>query len=661
MTDPDPDAIAAGLSAPQEAPEMASEGDRGPELEKPERPPFPLGCPIRPLGVQQDITGMQRCYYLNFNGQLVGLEAGTRHGKNSLVALFGPQSDWLELQWPQWSKPIYEGRGKERELVVKSQIVGFNQADASRALIEECVRMGVFNPAGRMRGTGAHELATGRGLVLHCGDRLCVSDLNLDGAIRGFRWEDPGLLGGMVYVADEPIPRPWHETVHPSAAEGLLRLLGTWNWRRPVLDARFVLGAIGLSPLAGAARWRPHIWITGGKGTGKTTLNGKGGVVHQCFGEGVFRTGNASAAGIRQHLRNSTVPVMFDEIEASANNARVSEVIELARVAASGDTMTRGGADHTAREFTLQSCFWFSSINIPPLQPQDRSRLAILELEPFAPEAVPPNLAALNLPDLGRKLMRRMVEGWWRLEATKQKFHAALAYVGHDNRACDQFGILLAAADVLLHDWDTRDGLPDQEEINHWAALCRPQHLAEVSEATPDHVACLNHIITTTVQARGGDEREALGTWIGRVVGLATSPVEDWDAQDRATRRLEQIGLRVVNAKFHPEERGIETVKPARWGSSKFHQSEPGFLAVAQGHQGLARIFDGTTWQGQVWYQALKRVPGALEAVTVRFGKVSLRAVLVPISVLLDDEDLPPASRAEALAEWRAVQEGAPA
>jgi hypothetical protein len=74
---------------------------------------------------------------------------------------------------------------------------------------------------------------------------------------------------------------------------------------------------------------------------------------------------------------------MIDEAEAGADNRKITEVVELARVASSGDKMHRGGQDHQAHEFTLQSPFWFSSINIPPLEGSDRSRLAILELRPF--------------------------------------------------------------------------------------------------------------------------------------------------------------------------------------------------------------------------------------------------------------------------------------
>lgn len=668
MSDPDPIAanpIAAALDNPQPAPQVAQPGDAGAEIGQGqyERPPFPAGCPVKPLGISSGLDGTQKCFYFNWNGQIVGLEAGNRHGKNSLIALFGPASDWLEAQWPQWSKPVREYNKAEKrwETVKDAEIVGFDQAEASRALIEECVRKGIFDPSGKLRGAGAHRQRD-NGLVLHCGDKIYASIHTLDGRIKEWRWFDPGVHGGYVYSAAAPIPRPHHDHASPRAAELVLRTLRTWNWKRPLLDPRLALGAIGASLIGGALPWRPNMWITGARGTGKSTFNGQDGFLHQIFRDGVFRTGNASSAAVRQSLQNSTVPVMFDEIEPGADNRRVTEVIELARVASSGDKIHRGGQDHQAHEFTLASCFWFSSINIPPLQPQDRSRLAILELLPFAHGSVPPDLQALGLPQLGRELLRRMVDGWERLAATKLKYHAALSAAGHDSRACDQFGMLLACADVLIYDWDTDDGLPDDEDVALWTGECRPDRLAEIRDTISDDQACVVHILTSMVQARGGDEREMLSSWIGRAVASVIDPLFEGvqpGVPDKSNDRLQQIGLKLVNAKYHPEECDLDgqVTKAARWGSELFNSNEPGFLAIAGSHQGLAKLFEGTKWQGGVWRQSLARCEGALDGVKVKFGKMGAWAVLVPLHHVLDETELPAASRPDAMADWIRAQE----
>lgn len=642
------DPIIDALDNPSPAPVMAAAGDA--EMDTQGRrdkrvgdyAAFPPGCPVTPLGILSDMAGKQTCFYLDCNRQLVGMEANNKHGKLGLAAMFGPKITWLYDNWPKWSAPK-----KDKP----SEVVGFDQAEAAEALVVECSRKGPFDPAGRMRGRGAHRTAEGNGLILHCGDKVLVSDLRVDGSIKRMRWVDPGLIERNVYSAGEAIPRPHHEDVGENVGMELLALLQTWHWRRPLLDARFALGAIGAGFVGGALPWRPNIWITGGRGTGKSTLNGQHGVIHQLNGEGLFRTGDASAAGIRQSLRNATVPVLFDEIEASENNSRVAEVIKLARVASSGDTMTRGGQDHTAHEFTLRSLFWFSSILVPPLEPQDLSRLALLELRPLRREVVEQgiDLARYNLPAMGRKLFRRMVDGWGRLAATKIKFHRALAETGHDSRACDQFGTLLACADLLINDWDTEDGLPSDEEVALWAHQCHPHKLAEVAQAVSEQEACANHLVTSMVQARGGEERESLSTWIAEAADLSVAGI---DRQEKAQKRLEQMGLKIVHAVWKAGAGDM----PGKWGAKLYSGGAPGFLAVSDSHQALKAIFAGTKWQGGVWKQSLIRFDGARAVAGVKMAHATQRVVLVPLWAVLDETGLPDGSGPDETTQWMLEQ-----
>lgn len=664
MSEPVADPITEALANPVPAPQLAAPGDSVGEhgRETYQQPPFPPAPPVRPLGISSDISGSQKCYYLDVNGQLVGLEAGNKHGKGAIAALFGEQIGWAQDHWPRWSAPVYEGRGKDRHLVEASKVIGLDQADCSEALIIECTRRGIFDPSGRMRGRGAHPLPGG-GMVVHYGDGLLASRQKVDGSIAAWKWHPTGLYEGYVYPAGAKLPRPYGESAPTRAAEKLLGLFNSWQWKRGLLDARLVLGATGASRIGGALGWRPNIWITGGAGTGKSTLNGEGGVLDQLFGNAALRTGNASAAAIRQTLKNSTVPVFFDEIEASEDNRATNAVIELARVASSGATMHRGGQDHQAHEFTLKSCFWFSSINIPPLQPQDRSRLAILELRPLADDAVPISPATLrfdgigDLAKVGTLIDKRMIDQWPRLSATIELFRGVLAKAGHSRRACDQFGTLLACADLLLN-----DELPDDEELAHWAEQCAPRRMAEVSEAVPDHQACLQHISTTLVQAKGNEEREQIGTWIGQAVAAKLNPLfddHDGEITDRADKRLQERGIKLVNASWKPEERdlGGAVVKPGRWGAAAFEASLPGFVAVAGAHRALEEIYKGTKWQGGVWKQSLARFPGCIEPVKIKFGPgTSLTAVLVPLHMVLDESELPGASKPELAAAWLAQQ-----
>lgn len=635
-------AIGAALDNPAPAPELAGPGDPGPDFRrgKRERPPFPRECPVTPLGMSSGLDGSQRCFYLNINGEIVGLEAGNRHGKNSLIALFGDQSDWLEEHYPQWSAPQYEGRGKDRRVVKDPEIVGFDQAEASRALIEECSRRGIFEPTGRLRGRGAHPLKGG-GIVMHFGDALATLRATSTGKLRPLEWHETGLHERYVYPAAEPLARPWPHAPGHGAPLRLVQIFGTWQWKRPLIDVRLLLGGVGQAFIGGYLDWRSNIWITGGAGTGKSSLNGRNGVLPALLDEMLFRTGNASAAAIRQSLRNATVPVMLDEIEPGADNRKQTEAIELARVSSSGDKMHRGGQDHQAHEFTLQSPFWFSSINIPPLEASDRSRLAILELKPFPEGTAAPDFSKDNFADMGRQIMRLMLDGLPRFAQTLALYRKALAERGHSNRACDQFGTLLACADLLLD-----DELPDEEDVRMWAERLAPDRLAEVAEAVSDEERCLTTLLTSMTQPRGNAERDMIGTMIGRALHVSLNP--DATASNENAHYIEQLGLKLVNPKRNGD----------KWGVRRFENvDEPGFLAVAASHEGLGKIFAGTKWQGGVWKQTLARVPGAKEGVAAKFGRLNLRCVLVPLHAVLDESELPEASKPDQAAAWMARHE----
>lgn len=637
--------IGSALDNPAMVPDMALPGDPGPSFERGKREvdAFPPGCPVKPLGASADLNGGQKCYYLDARGQILGLEAGNRHGKNALIHMFGEDVWWLELHFPQLSAPKTRNDKKTGEVIVvkESEIVGFDQAEASQALIIECGRRGIFDPVGRLRGRGAHELVGG-GIVLHFGDRLLAVRSKIKGGMAQPVWAETGLYERFVYPAAPPIPQPWHESTSIKPATDLIGLLKTWNWKRPLLDVRLMLGAIGQGFIGGALEWRSNVWITGDRGTGKSSLNGRQGVVPQLYGEALFRTGQTSAAALRQTLRNSTVPVMIDELEPSADNRKVTEIIELARISSSGDKVHRGGQDHQSHEFTLQSPFWFSSINIPPIEASDRSRLAICELKPFAQGTPKPNFAKYNFPDMGRQLYRRMIDGWPILAETKALFHDALAAQGHDNRGCDQFATLLACAHVL-----TDDEVPDADEVLHWADLCAPFRMAEVNDAMSDQEMCIRHMLTSPVQPRGNAERVVLSTAIGEATQQARGSAQA--LEELKNHYIEQLGLKLVNARWNPATR--------RWGASKFVAKDgPGYLAVSSKHKALDEIFANTKWQGGVYKQTLARVDGSIEVAAVKIALASSRCVLIPLHQLLDESELPALCLPDAVAAWRKDQ-----
>lgn len=540
---------------------------------------LPKGCPVVPLGLSAD-----RYFYLDQMKQLREL-AAKDHSKLGLTALFGTKVELLWEFWPRLGK--------------NGDVTGWRNEKASEQLMAACARQGVYDATAKVRGVGAWNGAEGE-LVLHCGDAIFH---------RG-DWHEPGKIGIHVYPASSPQPRPAVKSAdQDQAIQQLFDLLKSWQWRRGELDAYLLLGWMGAAILAGALDWRPMVWITGDKATGKSTLHK---LINRVI-EAILSVSDASAAGVWQKLGHSALPVAIDELEAEEDNRRVQNIIKLARQASSGGVVLRGGADHKGTEFTAQTCFLFSSILLPPMLGQDKSRLAILELKPLK-SAAAPDLDAKKLSDWGKILRRRIVDQWPRLAGLLETYRLSLGSAGFAARASDQLGTLLAIADLLLHDHD-----PSGDDLEHWI---RPLSLernqaGQGEEELGDQERCLAHLLTSIVDAYRGGTRQT----VHQLIQTAGRALENGAQEDLSDSHalISTFGLRIVT------------------------QEGKKYLAVANTHQGLAAIFKGTHWGDRsgatgVWVQSLRRMEGALAHGCIRFNGHPSRATLLPLDLILVPE-----------------------
>jgi hypothetical protein len=613
-------AVEGALEAARPAPRV---GKRTKDDEQRELPLLPAGCPVKPLG-----KSGQTCHYLDEQGQMISL--GPRdHGKMHIISLFGRRAGLVHEYWPRF--------GNVDQATGERKVTGWMPEKAGEILQTACAHVGPFDPQGKVRGRGAWRGPDGE-LIIHHGDKVYLA-----GAPPGMAWEDPDVIGGFVYPTAPAMPRPDIGMVDDSAGVELLKLLRCWHWERPKIDPYLMLGYIAHAPFGGACDWRSALWLTGDSATGKSTLEKK--LLAPMFEGLSLRTNQATEAAIRQILGQQTLPVFFDELEADANNDRAKRVIELARLAASGGVIFRGGSDHHASEFVAQSCFYFSSILVPPLAPQDRNRMAILELRPIPDKAKEPMLDRGRLVELGKQLRRRVIDQWDRFDATLAAYRHALATVGgHKGRGADQFGTLLAFADLLLYDGPE----PEPEVLSDWAEALKASDLTEIADSRSDAEDACEHLARWSLQLRGGDEPEPMTRFIERALGRRGAETID---VDQARRRLENHGMKIVRAKPPPVEG-----KP--WGAEDPQLGDEPFLAIATSHEALQKIFRDTRWSSGVWSQTFGRVrlvddKGAprnfrvgaadypLEAkrrVQVRIAGKSTKATLVPIAALLDDE-----------------------
>lgn len=583
-------AIDAAIDGAKPAPAVGAAGairrrTRTGEPEEPELPLLPAGCPVQPLGKLGQV-----CFFLDEANQLIALDP-QKVGKNHIRNLFGRQSHLCDEYWPRVND--------------SGETTGWKPEIAGDLLMRACAWEGIFDPQGRVRGRGSHRGEHGE-LVLHRGDKVYFAGTEADG------WRDPGLIGRFVYPTAPGLPRLDPEDATSSAGEQLLALLRTWQWARPLVDPMLLLGWVGAAMVGGALQWRPHAWITGSSATGKSSLQL---LLELLFDGGALHTHDATEAALRQLLGQQTLPVFFDELEAEEDNRRNKAVIKLARLASSGAVVLRGGQDHVGHEFVARSCFLFSSILLPPMLAQDRNRLAVLDLNRFPAGAKPPAIDENEIRLAGRQLLKRLAQEWHRFGDTLRAYSDALADVGHGGRSQDQFGTLLACADLLLYD------ATDEEVVRTRAGWLDASTLAEKATDLADEEEIVQFLGNSFLPAtRGGDEPEPIVRHVRAALALDG---------DKARERLENFGLRIVAAELGADG-NVGAKRPKGQPSAEL------FLAIANQHDGLKRIFREERWSEGVWAQSFVRVEGAHRRVKVRFaGGQGQWATLIPIPKLI--------------------------
>jgi len=522
---------------------------------------LPPDCPVQVLGMDGDVL-----YVIDAAGQLAEI---TDHafGQNKVQRLFLHRVGYLYWAWPRF------GQG--------GRISGFDTVAVRDAFYKAAGLKGLWSAGDKVRGLGGWTDKAGN-LVLHCGEDLWVKGREIA----------TGDYEGHFYPRRPPIPPPWSKAVTDEQMDAteLWAALKTFTWERPHVDPVLVLGWMAAAYLGGALPWRPMLFVVGDRSVGKSSLQA---IVKGVLGDALHNTADTTPAGIYQKVKQDSLPVAVDELEASADNTRVLGVVRLARLAASGGVMFRGGSNHSGTTFTAKNCFFMSAINPPPVPPQDLSRMALVNLRPREASRAAERLPTIDVDVVGRMLLRRLVDGWPRFDDIYQEYRKVLGMGGHDGRGQDTYGTLLACAHLVLGD-DLLElyGLPtDADGLDRWAQLLAADSLAEKEDATENWRRCLSHLLTSRVEAWRNGIRHTVGQLMDDLTANRTG-------LEQANTELAQADLLAIPAH--------EFVRGARGYA----------LAIPNAGPMIGQMFRGTDWGGEggtgVWSAALRQAPAAI-------------------------------------------------
>lgn len=552
---------------------------------------MPPNAPVRVLGHNGNVT-----YIVSASGQLHAVEKWDMH---VIASLFAPFINYAFWAWPAFKKigtdedgkPIYKVERVERDKVMV-------------CLVQEGKRLGLFDPNKAVRGRGGW-LADNGDFVWNSGEYLWMVDDK--GQLQA---AEPSKFGEHLYTRAPEADRPWEEPVKTdeSPAQSLLETLRTWNWERPFLDPVLFLGWIVCAFMGGALRERPHIFTTGGAGVGKSTLHK---ITEAILNYSVLALVDTTAAGIYQQVKQDSLAVTVDELEAKKNSNKSMAVIELSRLAYSGGKMSRGGANHEGTTFEARNCFMFSAIIPPPMTVQDKSRMGILNLKKL--DKKPGEEPVVHDTD-GRMILRQVMDGWRDFsQRILPDWKVTLHKAGCNARAMDTYGTLLAAAELVVGQDPLEElGLEvsDQERL---AKVLKASLASEFTEQVEKWLECLEHLLAAPIDAhRSGDKL---------TVGGVLMEFEEKGGLfniDEARNRLALAGLGLLPAKG------------------------PGngpFLAVPTSkHPALSKIFQDTDFYEGGWTNALKQAPEDLvlrgpDAKSVKIQRMAKHCLLIDLAV----------------------------
>jgi putative DNA primase/helicase len=531
--------------------------------------------PFRILGVDGD-----QFFYMPDRGQqLVSLTASS-HSKNNLMRL-APLQVW------------------EHEFPSKS---GADWDAAVNALIQRSQSLPKFDPR-RIRGRGCW--VDGDDVVFHAGDRLVVNGHEVeiphfDSSVRAI------YEGALEIEVDSGGYAPNRE------AAKIIELCESLSWERP-LYGKMLAGWLALAPICGALTWRPHLWVTGPSGSGKSWTVSN--IIQPLVGRtAVHVQGNTSEAGIRGRLGCDALPVVFDEAESEdrASQLRFDKVLELARQASSetGAAIVKGTATGGSVDYLIRSMFLFASIGVAAVKKADTSRVTVLPLRkntgPFAQQDFEDIKAlwreTINQAGYCERIRARSLRFAKVIRANAETFSAVAVDFTGDKRSADQIGTLLAGAFSLT---SSREIEPDA--ARSWMAS-QDWTGFRAEEVDNDENQCVSHLFAAVLrfEQSGHAITRSVDEIIREILAIPENPALESEAHRR--RELKDALVR----------HGIVL--------------RDGRLYVANRHQQLERVFDGTPWAGSKWRQQLERLPGAKREETTAFGTlVRQRAVSVPM------------------------------
>ena len=269
----------------------------------------------------------------------------------------------------------------------------------------------------------------------------------------GEKWLDPDYLEHELKTAD--ITRTYTE---------LRELIAQWNFAdREMLN--HITAFVMLAPFQQAMKWRPWIYLTGRRGTGKTTFLDE---ILGIYDVLTVRMDKTTAHALAQTVGNTGKIPVLDEFE---QYKRMEEILEVAKLSSKGGYYTRGTTGDKAKKWHFHHIFWFASIYVAGTDAAQKSRMIVFELLPHTEKN--PSLPTSSEKELLlHSIVASVIKNWEKIEEKAEEYRRRKRdYKVKDGRIVDNFAYSAALIDVAIGEGEipefaeTVDFAEDEEEI----------------------------------------------------------------------------------------------------------------------------------------------------------------------------------------------------
>lgn len=397
----------------------------------------------------------------------------------------------------------------------------------------------------------------------------------------------------------------------------ILSDLASWQYvyENSTVGGVMVAGWLVSAVYCAALETRPSLWVTGIAGTGKTKLFQ---YISGLLGKSALSSENATAAGVRQSIDDSSVPAILDEFETSGTKMSVSQtkaVMKTLREAFSAKSVTlKGTSGQTGKQYRQQYPFALFSVSSPALEGPDAGRIIRLRLKSAKYKNPVPLAKKYTEEDRARFI-------WviWRnwdlyqsiLEAVRVEYLAQDPEA--DAREIDAYGTVIAGTILLLNKATAKDFHEYMPTVVSNILSGLKEEIESAREQRKEHESVYNEIMDTKIRVEYTQHNDSSGIENTRIetmtIGMALHKAEDDD--EFADNALRMIGIK-----------------------AKFKKDGVSYTAIAVKNGELARLMSATRWSSDgSWAEPLKATPGCLQkSHPVRFTYTAAKAILIPSS-----------------------------